>query len=171
MLRRSIVLDGVVTSISMEEIFWEELDCAAKELGVDWYAYVRVLLNKNPHTTNRSACLRAVILGRLKTMLAMNDRTVMGRWRVREMSAKSGNEVVTHTPRLIVGRSSKAQICIDDALISRRHSLIAFDGEDWWIVDLGSTNGMSLHEESVRSAKMDIQTTVRMGRSLLTRLV
>jgi FHA domain/Domain of unknown function (DUF1707) len=53
------------------------------------------------------------------------------------------------TPRLVlplggsvvVGRSRDCACILSDASVSRRHAVIRWSGDSWWLSDLGSTNG------------------------------
>ena len=50
-----------------------------------------------------------------------------------------------------IGRSSKNTLGVRDSAISRRHALIHAQGEgEQWLVDLGSSNGISLNSRRVR---------------------
>jgi hypothetical protein len=40
-----------------------------------------------------------------------------------------------------IGRRSDNTIVIDDSYISGAHAEVVFDNGDWWVIDLGSTNG------------------------------
>lgn len=69
--------------------------------------------------------------------------------------------------RLIIGRSSDAQIILTDPNVSRAHAeVVSRDGE-WWIVDLGSTNGTLVNESLVKERRLAPGDTVRVGSSRL----
>ena len=42
---------------------------------------------------------------------------------------------------LLIGRGSDAAIKLDDDYVSTRHARIAASGDEWFVEDLGSTNG------------------------------
>jgi adenylate cyclase len=49
-----------------------------------------------------------------------------------------------------IGRSSKNDIVVDCSRVSRRHALIqAQDADEYWLVDLGSSNGIRLNDRRV----------------------
>lgn len=46
---------------------------------------------------------------------------------------------------LVIGRSSKSSLRIESTSVSRRHALVHEQGGEFWLVDLGSTNG-TMHQ-------------------------
>lgn len=44
-----------------------------------------------------------------------------------------------------MGRGADNDLVIDDAEVSRRHAMIFRHGEDWWLSDLGSRNGVRVN--------------------------
>jgi pSer/pThr/pTyr-binding forkhead associated (FHA) protein len=51
--------------------------------------------------------------------------------------------------------------------VSRRHAEIRRESSDWWIVDLGSTNGVEVNGKRVDRAKLSHEDHVVLGRSEL----
>jgi len=52
--------------------------------------------------------------------------------------------------RFVLGRSkANADLRLPDANVSRQHAAIERDGASWFLVDLGSTNGVTLSGERV----------------------
>ncbi|MHB8521279.1 MAG: FHA domain-containing protein [Limisphaerales bacterium] len=49
-----------------------------------------------------------------------------------------------------IGRSSKNSLVLDNAEVSRRHALIHAQGNEHWLVDLGSSNGVQLNNRRGR---------------------
>jgi pSer/pThr/pTyr-binding forkhead associated (FHA) protein len=78
-------------------------------------------------------------------------RQVMGRLVVRPLPGKSGGqtrEVPLDGRDIAIGRSPTCDIMLeDDQLVSRRHALLRYNGSEYTIVDLGSSNGTFLNEE------------------------
>jgi FHA domain-containing protein len=66
---------------------------------------------------------------------------------------------------LVIGRSREADITVEDANVSRRHAEIRRDDGAYWIVDLGSTNGVELNGRKVDRAKLSHEDTVVVGRT------
>ncbi len=82
---------------------------------------------------------------------ASGARQVMGRLVVRPLPGKSGGqtrEVPLDGRDIAIGRSPTCDVMLeDDQLVSRRHALLRFNGAEYTIVDLGSSNGTFLNEE------------------------
>lgn len=59
----------------------------------------------------------------------------------------------------VIGRSSDCQLALDDALVSRRHAALKVEGDDVFIEDLGSRNGVRVNgtriEERMRLTEGD----------------
>ncbi len=58
--------------------------------------------------------------------------------------------------RVVVGRSSGADVTIDDAEISRTHAVIFRQGGRLWLVDMGSANGTQVNGYAVSSEPLEI---------------
>ena len=87
--------------------------------------------------------------------------------------------------KTIIGRDQTADICIDDYQMSRSHFAIIIENEEYFLKDLGSTNGTVLndkilsHSEVVKLSSGDSIETIglnftfvikRKGRSLSKRI-
>lgn len=57
-------------------------------------------------------------------------------------------------PSTVVGRGSDSDVKLDDPNISRRHARFSFHGGDWYVEDLGSTNGTLLHGAALSGASV-----------------
>ena len=69
---------------------------------------------------------------------------------------------------ILIGRGSDAAIRLDDDYVSTRHARIAVSGDQWFVEDLGSTNGT--YVGSVRISQpttITIGTQVRIGKTIL----
>ena len=58
-----------------------------------------------------------------------------------------------------LGRSRDCDISVDDPNVSRRHAEIRHEDGAYWIVDLGSTNGMTVNGERVEAGAARRRTT------------
>lgn len=64
----------------------------------------------------------------------------------------------------VFGRNIDCDIVVDENLASRRHAKIICNGSNWFVVDLGSTNGTWVNEESVKARKLESGDRIRIGR-------
>jgi pSer/pThr/pTyr-binding forkhead associated (FHA) protein len=70
---------------------------------------------------------------------------------------------------VLIGRATECQIQTQDAMVSRRHARIIWDGS-YWIEDLGSSNGVFVGSEKVQRAAIRPGDTVSCG-SLVLKLL
>jgi FHA domain-containing protein len=70
---------------------------------------------------------------------------------------------------ILVGRATECQVQTQDAMVSRRHARIYWDG-NYWIEDLGSSNGVYVGNDKVQKAPFRPGDTVTCG-SLVLRLM
>jgi hypothetical protein len=67
----------------------------------------------------------------------------------------------------VLGRSREADITLEDPNVSRRHAEIRPENGAWWIVDLGSTNGIEVNGKKVDRVQLSNQDRLTLGRSEL----
>ena len=60
-----------------------------------------------------------------------------------------GKTFVLDQPRAVVGRSRRCDFVVEDPNISRRHFELQQRGDDWYVVDLESTNGIAVNGRKV----------------------
>ena len=75
---------------------------------------------------------------------------------------------VLDRPRAVLGRSQDADVQIEDPNVSRRHAEIVRDGATFWIVDLGSTNGIEIDGRRVQRAQLEDGTAFTIGETTVT---
>ena len=84
---------------------------------------------------------------------------------VRETVSLTSNGV-QHTidkRSVVIGRSRDCDIRLEDPNISRHHAEIRQEGTTYWIVDLGSTNGLEVNGRRVKRAKLEDGDRILMG--------
>jgi pSer/pThr/pTyr-binding forkhead associated (FHA) protein len=64
---------------------------------------------------------------------------------------------------VVLGRSSTCDITVDDPNVSRRHAEIRHEDGAYWIVDLGSTNGVTVNGKRVERARLAPEDEVLIG--------
>ena len=167
MSKRSINLAGAVTSISMDEAFWHELDEYALAKGMGWAEIVREWLAIAPPSENRSASIKETILHLLRSEVDQfrSDRSVVkATWQVWAPNDQAAT-IQTLCTRLVIGREPPAEIVIADAEVSKRHSMLASDGFHWWLIDLKSKNGTFRAGKRVAFAELAPGTDFVIGKS------
>jgi diguanylate cyclase (GGDEF)-like protein len=65
-----------------------------------------------------------------------------------------------------IGRSSKANIQIDEESISRIHARVFLEGDDVCVHDMGSTNGTYVNDEAVEERALRDGDLLKIGRSV-----
>jgi pSer/pThr/pTyr-binding forkhead associated (FHA) protein len=63
-----------------------------------------------------------------------------------------------------IGRSSECDLQVAEGCVSRVHLQVAFDGERWWLRDLGSANGTFLAGERIREAPLGDSAEIELGK-------
>jgi pSer/pThr/pTyr-binding forkhead associated (FHA) protein len=82
--------------------------------------------------------------------------------------ANAGENISLDEAPLLIGRGSDAAIRLDDDYVSTRHARIAASGEQWFIEDLGSTNGTYLGSQRLtQPAALQLGSQVRIGKTTL----
>ena len=71
------------------------------------------------------------------------------------------------TPSLIIGRSSKCDIQIDQESVSRNHAKIVNSGQRVLIRDLGSTNGTYVNDQLIEEFILRDGDLIKIGRTIL----
>ena len=82
--------------------------------------------------------------------------------------ATAGETVSLDLAPLLIGRGSDAAIRLDDDYVSTRHARIASSGDQWFVEDLGSTNGTYIGSARItQPTTLTLGTQVRIGKTLL----
>jgi hypothetical protein len=69
---------------------------------------------------------------------------------------------------ILIGRGADAAIRLDDDYVSTRHARIAASGDQWFVEDLGSTNGTYIGSARItQPTTLTLGTQVRIGKTLL----
>jgi pSer/pThr/pTyr-binding forkhead associated (FHA) protein len=66
-------------------------------------------------------------------------------------------------PSVVIGRSKEADIRVSDPNVSRRHAEVRQEGSTYWVVDLGSTNGISVNGRALKRSKLDEGDRITLG--------
>ncbi|HUG64545.1 MAG TPA: DUF3662 and FHA domain-containing protein [Gaiellaceae bacterium] len=58
------------------------------------------------------------------------------------------------TPSVVLGRSREADVRVSDVNVSRRHAEVRQEGAGYWVIDLGSTNGLEVNGKRTDRARL-----------------
>jgi len=82
--------------------------------------------------------------------------------------ANRGETVSLDGAPLLIGRGTDAAIRLDDDYVSTRHARIAASGDQWFVEDLGSTNGTYIGSARItQPTTLALGTQVRIGKTIL----
>ncbi len=69
---------------------------------------------------------------------------------------------------ILIGRGNDAAIRLDDDYVSTRHARIAASGDQWFVEDLGSTNGTYIGTVRItQPTTVTLGTQIRIGKTIL----
>jgi hypothetical protein len=83
----------------------------------------------------------------------------------RAMLVSDGKRFVIDQPRAVVGRSQRCDYVVADPNVSRRHFELQLRDAEWYLVDLNSTNGVSVNGRRVASARLSPGDEIVVGKS------
>ncbi len=66
-------------------------------------------------------------------------------------------------PRAVLGRSRECDVRVSDVNVSRRHSEVRAEGTEYWVADLGSTNGTVVNGKRVDRARLADGDRITLG--------
>ena len=75
-----------------------------------------------------------------------------------------GLEVPVDRDWVVIGRGRGADIVIAEPTMSRAHAAIGFDGERFFVQDLGSTNGTRVNGSAAEKAELKNGDEVSLGK-------
>ncbi len=82
--------------------------------------------------------------------------------------ANEGITVPLEQAPILIGRGTDAAIRLDDDYASTRHARIAASGDQWYVEDLGSTNGTYIGSVRItQPTTLALGTQVRIGKTVL----
>ena len=82
--------------------------------------------------------------------------------------ANSGERAELEQAPILIGRGTDAAIRLDDDYVSTRHARVAASGDQWFVEDLGSTNGTYIGSVRItQPTTITLGTQVRIGKTIL----
>jgi hypothetical protein len=88
-----------------------------------------------------------------------------------EDKSKAANSIVVRVKdkefqfaeTFVIGRGSDCNLQISDDWVSRKHTIVEFDGRDWTIGDLGSANGTYVNGAKIEKVQLHGSSEVQLG--------
>lgn len=74
-----------------------------------------------------------------------------------------GTHVRLERGRMTLGRLATCDVTIDDRTVSREHAALVRRGGEWWIVDLGSTNGTAVNGTRAAEQPLNPGDRIQLG--------
>ena len=82
--------------------------------------------------------------------------------------ALAGTRITLDARPILIGRADDSTLVLDDDYASTRHARIAQQGEEWYVEDLGSTNGTYLDRAKVTGpTRVPLGVPVRIGKTVI----
>lgn len=86
---------------------------------------------------------------------------------VRAFLVVDGTRWLLEGSTVLVGRSKQCDLVLADENVSRRHAEVRREGENWYVVDLGSTNGVVVNGRRVDSTRLTPGDEIAIGTTTL----
>jgi len=82
--------------------------------------------------------------------------------------ALAGTRIALDGRPIMLGRADDSTLVLDDDYASTRHARISQTGDDWYVEDLGSTNGTYLDRNKVSGpTRVPPGTPIRIGKTVI----
>jgi pSer/pThr/pTyr-binding forkhead associated (FHA) protein len=82
--------------------------------------------------------------------------------------ALSGTRITLGSQPVLIGRADDSTLVLTDDYASTRHARLSQHGAEWYVEDLGSTNGTYLDRDKVTTAvRVPIGSPVRIGKTVI----
>ncbi|MQA14829.1 MAG: FHA domain-containing protein [Pseudonocardiaceae bacterium] len=82
--------------------------------------------------------------------------------------ALTGTRISLDGRPILIGRADDSTLVLDDDYASTRHARLGYSGGDWFLEDLGSTNGTYLDRAKVTApTRVPPGTPIRIGKTVI----
>ena len=110
--------------------------------------------------------LRALVPG--GRAAARGGRSRTARQLLVTQGALAGTRISLDSRPILIGRADDSTLVLDDDYASTRHARISLQGEEWYVEDLGSTNGTYLDRAKVTGpTRVPLGVPVRIGKTVI----
>ncbi len=80
----------------------------------------------------------------------------------------ANTRITLSTQPVLIGRADDSTLVLTDDYASTRHARLSRDGDEWYVEDLGSTNGTYLDRNKVTTpTRVPLGTPVRVGKTVI----
>ena len=83
---------------------------------------------------------------------------------IRSGGGRVGQSFALGGDRMVIGRSPKAEIFLDDVTVSRDHAVLVHRHGAWWLDDNGSLNGTYVNRKRVDSHRLEDGDELQVGK-------
>ncbi len=151
-------MQGLVLQLSRAGfllLLWVFIWAVLRVLRTDIYAPTEAVM------VRRGLALRG-------TLLPKRQRRTTPRYLVVTAGTLAGTRITLGTQPVVVGRADDSTLVLTDDYASTRHARLSQRGSEWYVEDLGSTNGTYLDRSKVTTAvRVPIGTPVRIGKTAI----
>ncbi len=110
--------------------------------------------------------LRTLVPGRRSPLSGGRARTP--RQLIVTHGALAGTRVSLDAKPITMGRADDSTLVLDDDYASTRHARLSLQGEEWYVEDLGSTNGTYLDRAKVSGpTRVPLGVPIRIGKTVI----
>lgn len=103
-----------------------------------------------------------------KPRLGLLSRNKVARTLVVTQGALAGTRITLSDQPILLGRADDSTLVLTDDYASNRHARLSPRGNDWYLEDLGSTNGTYLDRAKVTTAvRVPLGTPIRVGKTVI----
>jgi pSer/pThr/pTyr-binding forkhead associated (FHA) protein len=104
----------------------------------------------------------------LRRGAAKKNRGKAARQLVVTHGALAGTRIALDGRPIMIGRADDSTLVLDDDYASTRHARVALRGTDWYVEDLGSTNGTYLDRAKVTAPlRVPLGVPIRIGKTVI----
>ncbi|MFM9379120.1 FHA domain-containing protein [Gordonia sp. VNK21] len=90
------------------------------------------------------------------------------RYLVVTAGALANTRITLGDQAVLIGRADDSTLVLSDDYASERHARLSKRGDDWYVEDLGSTNGTYLDRAKVTTAvRAPLNTPIRIGKTVI----
>ena len=115
-----------------------------------------------------AAGIRVAVPGFRRSAEKKTTRGKAPRQMVVTHGALAGTRISLDGRPIMIGRADDSTLVLDDDYASTRHARISLRGTDWYVEDLGSTNGTYLDRAKVTAPlRVPLGVPIRIGKTVI----